>query len=84
MGAQVCLLRKQRTTSCEREHDWRALPSTHALLPSFNPILLSHKRQLLHRHARCPCITFVVAAQQILLALNASLSRVIENVIRIS
>lgn len=39
MGAQACLLRKQRTTSCERRYDWRALVSTprSTLLPEPDP-----------------------------------------------
>lgn len=66
--------------------DATGVPSSRprALLFSMNPIRHSHKRQLLQRHARCPCITFVVAAQHVRLALNASLSRPVETVNRIS
>jgi hypothetical protein len=38
-----CLPRKQRTTSCEREHGWRALVSTPRPAFSLDPILLPHK-----------------------------------------
>jgi hypothetical protein len=74
---RMCLLRKQRTTSCEREHDWRALVSTPGPAFSSDPILLQHKDSY---YCDIPDarITFVVAAQHILLALNASPSRAIE------
>jgi hypothetical protein len=73
----VCLPRKQRTTSCEGARlACPCLDPTLYFLPRPNPP--SAQRQLLLRHTRCPCITFVVAAQHILLTLNASLSAAVE------
>jgi hypothetical protein len=61
-----CLLRKQRTTSCERKHGWRALVSTSSLtLSSFNPILRKCKDSYYSDMPDVPCITFVAAAQHI-------------------
>lgn len=63
--AEDHLSASQRTTGV-------LLSRSHTLLPLLTSRPLA-QRQLLQRHARCPCITFVAAAQRVQLTLNASL-----------